>query len=329
MDQLQMQLPVGLTILDTQVAGHTFNPNTSALGLLKDETSCCVLKPMGKPECGARELSFYESLQKTTDPVLMAARKFVPKYYKTLNIKINSKDHIFLQLEDLTHGMQTPNIMDIKVGSRTWDPLATPQKRSVEEKKYVQCKQVLGICLPGFQVFSEHGGYQKYGREYGKQLDSSGLKEAIKIFLNAQTSVCQPLVREVLRQLNDIRTWFREQKLLHFYASSLLIVYDHSVLQTLTNAQSNNSMSRMQQLLNGNADTTTHICSVNEMDPLPPTPPKDKAHSDIKYTYLEDYVKVKMIDFAHVFPSKSGTIDTNYLFGLENLINILEDILKR
>lgn len=39
-------------------------------------------------------------------------------------------------------------------------------------------------------------------------------------------------------------------------------------------------------------------------------------------------VNVKMIDFAHVFPSESNTVDTNYLEGIENLIKILENFLE-
>jgi len=38
---------------------------------------------------------------------------------------------------------------------------------------------------------------------------------------------------------------------------------------------------------------------------------------------VESWVTVKMIDFAHVFPA-NGTIDANYLEGLENLTKIFE-----
>lgn len=35
-------------------------------------------------------------------------------------------------------------------------------------------------------------------------------------------------------------------------------------------------------------------------------------------------VDVRMIDFAHVYPAENGQIDTNYVFGLNNLIQIFE-----
>lgn len=41
-----------------------------------------------------------------------------------------------------------------------------------------------------------------------------------------------------------------------------------------------------------------------------------------------EWAYVKMIDFAHVFPAEAASIDTNYLFGIENLVKILEEFLR-
>ena len=41
----------------------------------------------------------------------------------------------------------------------------------------------------------------------------------------------------------------------------------------------------------------------------------------------QDWVRVSMIDFAHVFPALDGELDNNYLEGIENLIKILEKFL--
>lgn len=35
----------------------------------------------------------------------------------------------------------------------------------------------------------------------------------------------------------------------------------------------------------------------------------------------------KMIDFAHAFPAEDASIDTNYLFGIDNLVKLFEDLL--
>lgn len=46
------------------------------------------------------------------------------------------------------------------------------------------------------------------------------------------------------------------------------------------------------------------------------------------YNEKKEWAFVKMIDFAHVFPAEDNSIDKNYLFGIENLIKILEEFLK-
>lgn len=41
------------------------------------------------------------------------------------------------------------------------------------------------------------------------------------------------------------------------------------------------------------------------------------------------WASARMIDFAHAFPAEEpGTIDTNYLQGIESLVRIFEEFLK-
>lgn len=42
----------------------------------------------------------------------------------------------------------------------------------------------------------------------------------------------------------------------------------------------------------------------------------------------EEWVQVKMIDFAHPFPSVNDELDTNYLEGIENLVKLFESLLE-
>lgn len=84
----------------------------------------------------------------------------------------------FLILKDLTEGMYEPCVMDIKIGRQTWDPLAGPAKRAGEEKKYAQCKEEYGFCIPGFQVCRLSTGFvKKYGKDYGKKLNKEMVVE--------------------------------------------------------------------------------------------------------------------------------------------------------
>lgn len=87
-----------------------------------------VLKPITKPLNGQTEIDFYEELEKTHEDALLELKEFVPKYYGTKTITVNDKEIKCIVLEDLTKNFQEPCIMDIKIGKRTWDPLASYEK---------------------------------------------------------------------------------------------------------------------------------------------------------------------------------------------------------
>ncbi|KAM8718129.1 hypothetical protein ACLKA7_004780 [Drosophila subpalustris] len=303
-------MPLGYRQLGTQVAGHTFDShNASAIGLLQGAgDGGRVFKPMGKPECGEREIQFYESLStgalachEPKSSLLAELSMYVPRYYGQLKLIVNQREHTFLQLQDLTEGMAKPCVMDVKIGRRTWDPLSSPQKRAIEEQKYKMCKQELGLCLPGFQVYQtveEATRLIRQGRDYGKSLNVQGFHQALALFFNVRDAPGQEqtLLREVLRQLRSIRSWFRRQRLLHFYASSLLICYDFEQLQRLE-----------KPLHNG----------YHPSEAVAPAPAPDQ------------WIRVRCIDFAHIFPAPDAQPDHNYMFGLQNLIDIVESMLQR
>ncbi|KAH8266459.1 hypothetical protein KR044_000383 [Drosophila immigrans] len=315
-------VPLGYRQLGTQVAGHTFEAsNAAAVGLLQDVGNSDseggggegrVFKPLGKPECGMREIQFYESLAEATGAagdaadagsaagnelaLLASLAEHVPRYYGQLKLVVNQREHTFLQLEDLTHGMARPCVMDVKVGRRTWDPLSSAQKREIEQQKYAMCKQNLGLCLPGFQVYQAQPDGQtiliRHGRDYGKSLNVQGFRQALALFFNCHATAGhgqQQLLREVLRQLRGIHSWFKRQRLLHFYASSLLICYDY--------------------------DRLSHPHSQQQNGYREKPPPVQ-------------WIRVRCIDFAHIFPAAEAQPDENYMFGLQSLIDIVESMLQ-
>lgn len=158
--------------------------------MLKDQHDGSVLKAAVKPICGAREIKFYECLAdgNSNDANIQAIRKFVPEYRGTVKMSFRGKSIDFIKLHDITHDMSEPCVMDIKIGKRTWDPLATPDKIQAEEQKYEMCKQNLGFCIPGFQVYDiKSGRCKRFGKEYGKKLDQNSVKEGK---LNKQSDAC-------------------------------------------------------------------------------------------------------------------------------------------
>ena len=51
-----------------------------------------------------------------------------------------------------------------------------------------------------------------------------------------------------------------------------------------------------------------------------------KNSKDLGSDKLQEFVNVKMIDFAHVWPAEEGKIDQNYLKGVQSLIKLFSNV---
>jgi len=275
-------------------------------------------------------------------------------------VVIDGKPIEFLKLLDITHGMTEPCVIDIKIGKRTWDPTASDDKILVEEQKYKPCKQNLGFCIPGFQVYDVSSGrIKRYGKEYGKKLNETTVKDGLKIFLNSENgAMCRTLLMQLLTGLWKVHKWARMNKTFRIYSSSLLLAYDARRLRNVLQSNWKNNSSTS---LNGSPKFQKTPTSADKAGVFTwPSQPTEnvqqvyrkvqRCHSaknnydedlkSIKENYgfmlgnlidgheIKEWAFVKMIDFAHVFPAEADCPDTNYLFGVENLVKIFEDFLK-
>ena len=107
-------------------------------------------------------------------------------------------------------------------------------------------------------------------------------------------------IRETIKKFEEIKSLFERQKTYHFYSSSLIVIYEAYLEDNLMAVQSNNNNnSHMEQ--NGN--------------------------NKLSHFSFENSVRIVMADFAHVFPAKD-TLDKNYLYGLNSLIDHLKTLLR-
>lgn len=128
------KLPNGYVAMEHQVAGHKFQMgNVEKIGMLKNIDDESLMKPAGLPNCAAREIKFYEQMLTTTDPIVIKMRDFIAEYRGTQSLTIGNKIVNFIKLQDLTHGMVEPCVIDIKMGKRTWDMYGSDEKRKAEE----------------------------------------------------------------------------------------------------------------------------------------------------------------------------------------------------
>ncbi|XP_059057659.1 inositol polyphosphate multikinase [Achroia grisella] len=214
-----------------QVAGHASTTDTKFSGLLQCNDGT-ILKPILK-EAQRREVEFYERLATSTDPDLVEMRNFVPRYYGCKKVTYNGHEQEYIILEDLTKKMLEPCIMDVKIGRRTWDPLATKEKIAREKEKYARCKEQFAFCIPGFQVYSlSSGKLQKYDKNFGKRLHGDKVIDAIRRYLNSERGgPARALVVRLAGELWRLQQWARRQRSVRLYAASLLLVYDAARLR--------------------------------------------------------------------------------------------------
>jgi len=327
------------------------------------------------------KIKFYETLLTTTDPNVVPLKEFTSEYRGTQTLTVGLKTIKFIRLRDLTHSMLEPCVIDLKMGTRTWDPMATQEKKITEDSKYKDCKDTVGFCIPGFQTFHISSGiYKKFGKEYGKKLNQNTVVDALKLFLNADSGLSRQLITSILTQLWAIQKWMQSQKVFQFYSSSVLIVYDARKLrQVLDTQKRQNSSQNNLEFSNGNSSPSSagelspigsikkndSLCSSGDsLGDLSKTPPKsvykkiqrshsatnnyDKEMRNMKYNYQQmldnlvgtydekkEWVHVKMIDFAHTFTNselnegQAPGLDMNYLKGIDNLVKIFEEFLKK
>ena len=131
---------------------------------------------------------------------------------------------------------------------------------------------------------------------YGLKLCEEGFREELVTFLHNGEQFRMELIEPLLYKLRKLYKVIEKQNSYRFYSSSLLLMYEGD-MQRKCNCNTEKEQ-----------DTYRHKENINNK------------------------VDVRMIDFAHttygVFvgdPVRSGP-DSGYLFGLKNLIRLLEEI---
>jgi hypothetical protein len=161
-----------------------------------------------------------------------------------------------LLLNDLTINFSKPCVMDLKMGTQTYEPDAPEEKCLRESGKYLQQTQ-FGFRIVGMRIYdpkhadADSKGFRHFDKSYGRSLTTrESLLKAMQLFFSAgikpvdpaqaqnntntngngdvQEKVRTRAISNMLLELRPFRRFFDENKSLRFYASSLLIVCDVS-----------------------------------------------------------------------------------------------------
>ncbi|XP_072312972.1 inositol polyphosphate multikinase [Eucyclogobius newberryi] len=340
----------GCVPLSHQVAGHKYG--VDKVGILQHPDGT-VLKQLQPPPRGPREMHFYSMVYADDcgDPCLLELRNHLPKYYGTWASPDNPND-LYLKLEDVTRLFQKPCIMDVKLGQRSYDPFASQEKREQQIRKYPLMEEI-GFLLLGMRVYNvSSDSFDSYNQHYGRKLLKDTLKDGLAKFFFNGVALRKDAVLTSIAKVQQILRWFESQEQLCFYASSLLFVYEgqppsaplHSPLQDKTpapgagwkeghTAEYNNNNIQEPISWDYSLDTicTNHksLCQQQCKEQQPNYNHEAAGQVAVRTRGAEtgagSAVEVRMIDFAHVFPS--DTHDQGYIYGLKHLLSVLQQLL--
>jgi len=158
------------------------------------------------------------------------SRLFADRWQKLQRPSDDSKRCVYLVLQNVTHGLVNPNIMDVKVGTRQHRDTETEAK---QKRKVDRCKEstsaTLGLRIHGISRYSP--GQRKMGlhdKYWGRSLDDAGVFQALKSFVHTEVASPVHVVESIVSRLEFISSCVQNVTW-RFWGSSILIVFDPNV----------------------------------------------------------------------------------------------------
>lgn len=168
---------------------------------------------------------------------------FTPHYYGVVDVQsIQANEHLppdtatlshlHLLLGNVTSNFRHPNIIDLKMGTQTFEPSAPESKQRREVQKYPKQAE-FGFRVVGMRVYDKiTDDYICEDKSFGVSLMTKdqvigALRKFFCLDGAPSNAICSTQVDDILSKLNDVKDWFENSNPgIAFYAGSILIVYE-------------------------------------------------------------------------------------------------------
>lgn len=170
-------------------------------------------------EASERERAFYRLL---VDHPQLA--KLCPAYFGEQPIN----NGVGVELIDLTEPFVKPCVIDIKMGTKTWDEESSDAKRQrASGKDALSTTASLGFRICGSHVFDcVENSYRNLPKDEALLISAQEMPQALcDYFWNGQ-ELRSEWLSPLLEQLAQVQKWFEQNDSLIFTASSLLLIYE-------------------------------------------------------------------------------------------------------
>ena len=292
--------PFSWAQLGSQVAGHgldedmRLNNVPSILITSEGQILKPVQMPQGQQPRGLTEVAFYSHITHSNDNTDKKIRECIPRFFGIeqfeSDVEWDNNIRNFLVLEDITQGYKLPAVMDVKIGRKNYGPDASKEKRARCDRKNLGTRPPLGYSVSGILSHSlkpeDEGKNDMAGRQYSK--NGFGKKLTTDTVWKVPEAFYDLLNSGKVEIVNDVFLRKLEQMLKVFEAQSRYHIYGSSLLLAY-------DADAVRKFRNG------------------------KLHADA----LEQFINVKLIDFANVYES-NGEKDDNFLDGFKNFLALLK-----